>query len=88
MCSGTIIDNNWVLSAAHCCLGRETPAPTATFGEGRLNVVDPGQFKLESNAMFIHPEYLNGTDGSFENSDLCLIKFDNDILSMVGYYEN
>ena len=81
-CSGTIIDNFWVLSAAHCCEGVERV--TAVFGEGNYWENDEGEFALESTQMFNHPDYGDYSDGNSHNTDYCLIKFPTDILAQVN----
>ncbi|CAG5110230.1 Oidioi.mRNA.OKI2018_I69.chr2.g4651.t1.cds [Oikopleura dioica] len=79
LCSGSIIHNHWVLSAAHCCDG--IAEVVATFGDISRSTFESGQFSLTSTTFFNHPEWGQGADGDFGNSDWCLIKFNEDILA-------
>jgi hypothetical protein len=54
---------------------------TATFGNGNQNSNDAGQFSMQSTVMTNHPSYKDSSDGSGQNQDWCLIKFDSDILA-------
>jgi hypothetical protein len=65
--------------AAHCCDGQAQVS--ATFGDGNMNDNDANEFTLQSTVMINHPSYLDASDGSGQNQDWCLIKFDDDILA-------
>lgn len=51
---------------------------------GRTQETEVGEFSLESTTFFNHPEYLDPSDGDAQNNDFCLIKFDQDIISMAS----
>ena len=46
-----------------------------------MNDNDANEFTLQSTVMINHPSYLDASDGSGQNQDWCLIKFDDDILA-------
>ena len=68
--------------AAHCCEGEKTI--TARFGEYDTDDDDEA-LTMKSSQIFIHPEYGQTSDGDPDNSDWCLVKFDDSILQANEY---
>mgnify|MGYP003729833353 CR=1 FL=1 len=71
-CGGTIIDDNTVVTAAHCCRGYDTRLDRikVVVGEHSTAVWDLGQFTIGVRGMHIHPEYHSVT---FKN-DICVLQ--------------
>ena len=74
-CSGTILDNQWILTMAQCC-ERGNANIIINFGQHRLNAADAGEFQMESQNFLIHPEYAGTQRTPF---DACLVKAPRDI---------
>lgn len=71
-CGGTIIDDETIISAAHCCKGyMNRPDRVKPYvGEHRTNVHDLGEFVATVKRVIIHPDYRAGI---FRN-DICILK--------------
>ncbi|KAJ2743631.1 hypothetical protein GGI20_003603 [Coemansia sp. BCRC 34301] len=62
-CGGTIISNNFILTAAHCVISKANviiPAANITMGYG--NVDRNAQKKVKATGVFIHPQYISGSE--------------------------
>lgn len=66
-CSGSIVNNHWVLTAAHCFDGREVGPITVMVGSNLLN---SGGFFHPAQAIVVHPLY---NDVTLEN-DVALLQ--------------
>lgn len=69
LCGGSILNDRWIISAAHCC--RSAVKMIAVVGNFNRNEPDDGQFEVTSRSMFIHPQYQSGNGMDW---DACLIK--------------
>ena len=80
-CSGTILNKNWILTAAHCCQSRDPNSPrvkvTMYFGNGKFNLIIDN---FETN-VFVHDGFEKEPG---HNNDICLMKIQESDLFAVG----
>lgn len=70
-CGGTIINNQWAISAAHCFQLRINDTIRIKFADHRTYEYDDGEFDRYAQKIFIHPDY----DYETIQHDIALVKF-------------
>ena len=70
-CGGSIINSEWIVTAAHCCDGQMAEYITAVAGEHDQYTDSGKEVRVQALEIYSHPNY--GTPNELSN-DICLIK--------------
>ncbi|XP_023341659.1 trypsin-1 [Eurytemora carolleeae] len=69
-CGGSVIDKDWIVTAAHCCAG-QTPAFMHVVAGGiKLNSGEGEEQKIDIEQIIGHPDY----DSNDLTNDICMLK--------------
>jgi secreted trypsin-like serine protease len=70
LCGGSMIENGWVLTAAHCVQGYESAAGKILAISGALDINDIASTRKVATRVIVHPLYCSGT----QDYDVALVK--------------
>ena len=72
ICGGSIIHEEWILSAAHCCEGLTTDRLVIKVGEHTMSHTSGYEKVVRAKQIVNHPSYIS--NGYQDNFDFCLIQ--------------
>ena len=70
-CGGTILNDRWILTAAHCCEAMQEHM--VMVGDYHFDDPDVGEFQVEADMVIMHPDYKQHPDSNIAN-DVCLLR--------------
>lgn len=73
LCGGTLINNQWIITASHCIYRLETKYLRVTLGAYNLNQPTSSEIVVGVNKYFIHPLYVQNLHPT---NDIALIKME------------
>merc|ERR1711890_45640 len=72
MCGGSLVAENWVVTAGHCCDGQSARHLGVAVGSHHLNKPDADQQNIAVKKVHLHEDY----DSWTINNDTCLLELD------------